>query len=340
MKVPAILLVALSFLTSTQATFVDQVIQLQLIDSTTNKNVKNLVTGDVIETTSPAYNLNIIVNGTSTKSVVVAYGTENNRINVENWAPWALCSNQGPIFPACDRLGYGTHTIFLTPYERRSARGARGPTTSLTFTIEKPDYDVTLNLDGVPAVDHIAFKRAAARLEKFVTGDLPDVDSSALRSLNDIFPGYPNTCAYPKVIDDFFYCVAYLTNATYPTTILGNASAFFTPVFTRSDSGLPSVAVLFVSFEQIDIFKSFLDFDALIMQSFANVMGRLQQTPQLFLVAPTVTHTRTCTLDFPSGRFLTLATTRCGRRQLHLRWCSSEARVQGHFGMRLSPNCS
>jgi hypothetical protein len=304
MKALAILLVALSFLASVRATsFADQVVQVQLMDSTTNKNVKNLVTGDVIETMSPAFNLNIIVNGTSTKSVVVAYGTENNRINVENRAPWAFCPNDGPIFPACNRLGYGNHTIFITPYSRRT-RGDRGPTSSLTFTIEKPDYDITLNLDGVPDTNKVYFQRAAARWEKIIKGDLPDVDSSALPPLNVVFPSYPNTCAYPKMIDDFFYCISYFSNASFPPNLFG-ISAIFTPVFTRP-TGLPYVGVLFVSAAQIEFFKKTVDFDTVIMQALANVIGRVLTQAFSSIAVSTKSHMR----SFPSHRFLTLATTR------------------------------
>jgi hypothetical protein len=203
MKVLSILFLAATFVAGAMATSIpDAVVEIQLIDSKTNKVVKSLVNGDVIESADPAFNLNAIVVGTKTRSVRVAYGTLQNKVNTEFSAPWAYCANKGPLFPKCSRIStYGTHTVFFTPYSKSDAKGDKGTTMSVTFTIEKPNFDITLDTTFVEEAYQGAFVKAAARWSMIIKNDLPDLDTSVL-----LEPEIP--CPYPAVVDDVFVCTA------------------------------------------------------------------------------------------------------------------------------------
>jgi archaellum component FlaF (FlaF/FlaG flagellin family) len=263
--------------------YTDQVVELELIDSITNKKVATLTNGTVYESASPAFNINAIVNGTRTKSVRVGYGSLAT-VNVENTAPFAFCPNMGPVFPKCGQLGYGTHVVSFTPFSERSATGARGSTFTVTFTIEPPNYDITLDLAGVPDADKVFFEKAAKRLEQVVTGDLPDVNASLVPSIeallapySAVFPRAPNRCVYPKVIDDLYLCVTYTTNVSYPPNIDGFLAVFL-PLALRSPGGLPAVSVVFVDSKQVPLIKQVVDFGTLVTQAVMNVMGKKPHT--------------------------------------------------------------
>jgi len=147
------------------------------------------------------------------------------------WTFFATSSIQGP---RCDytRCGFGglffvqvtgtpgspacRETCVSTPLSNGRCDATCGPvvpTISPAPTILPPPtprpvtpkfFDITLDMSLVPILDRTYFDQAAARWEKVIIGDLPNVNTDFLK------PKY-NGCSYPSVVDDLYICAQYGT---------------------------------------------------------------------------------------------------------------------------------
>jgi hypothetical protein len=133
-----------------------------LINAITDTKVDFLMDGTVIDVSSipnmpqPAFNINatFLGNATGNRTIgFVQYGyntTANHRI--EYTAPYAFCGNNRNDFFVCSKLGYGIHTVSVTPFNDKGI--ALGLTRTVTFTIVPrtlpPVPTVPLTLAPVP----------------------------------------------------------------------------------------------------------------------------------------------------------------------------------------------
>jgi hypothetical protein len=115
--------------------FTGVVLGLELYNADSNTKVQDLVNNAVVVSPSPpSFNLNAVVGGTGIGSVRFGYGTTVSA-HVENEPMYTFCGNQGSDLFKCGTLGYGTHTITVTPFSKAGATGTQGSSFVLTFTI-------------------------------------------------------------------------------------------------------------------------------------------------------------------------------------------------------------
>jgi hypothetical protein len=114
---------------------------LELVDGNTTEGIGTIVDGSVIgvnasyESTTPSLNVHaIFASGHSVKSVVFGYG-DNRTFHVDNNIPFALYGHQDGRCHQCSLLGYGTHTVIVTPYSEYDAKGEPGKSVTVTFSI-------------------------------------------------------------------------------------------------------------------------------------------------------------------------------------------------------------
>jgi Malectin domain len=115
---------------------------LVLINANTEQPIVTLSNNAVIAVneipgmTSPAFALDakFLATNNDVQSVVFGYGANGN-YKTENAAPYAFCGNEGANFNACSELGYGTHTVTITPFAQKNGAGTSGVSTTVTFTI-------------------------------------------------------------------------------------------------------------------------------------------------------------------------------------------------------------
>lgn len=107
----------------------------------------------------------------------------------------------------------------------------------------------------MPTADQAVFSGAAARWESVITGDLPDVPTSALT----VTP--LDGCSYPAdgVIDDVYIC-GVLDEVDGP----GNLVGFGMPTFSRSGGGLPAAGEMRFDTADLDTVKDLGLFETLI----------------------------------------------------------------------------
>ena len=147
------------------------------------------------------------------------------------------------------------------------------PSASPTGIPVLPDYRMTLGksllsstflssltyillLDLVmPIADQAVFTGAAARWESVITGDLPDVPTSALT----VTP--LDGCSYPSdgIIDDVYIC-----GVLDEVDGVGNLVGFGMPTFSRSSGGLPAAGEMRFDTADLDTVKDLGLFETLI----------------------------------------------------------------------------
>jgi hypothetical protein len=143
-----------------------QVTTLQLINADTDQVIINLKDKMVIaldavpNMTSPSFNINALVSGNDIRSVQYGYNG-NPSYNTETTAPYSFCRNDKSDFFSCEKLGFGTHTVTVTP---RNRKGQAGTSVTVTFTIVETDVvppvlirlkalsPTTVNITNGPAV--------------------------------------------------------------------------------------------------------------------------------------------------------------------------------------------
>jgi hypothetical protein len=111
--------------------------KLELIDSTSDTKVLDLINGQVIATSRPSFNVNAAYSDPTQviKSVKFTNAQQNR---TENSAAYAFCGNNGADFYNCTTLGYGTHTITAVPYSASNGLGEAGTAVTVTFSIVSP----------------------------------------------------------------------------------------------------------------------------------------------------------------------------------------------------------
>jgi hypothetical protein len=91
-------------------------------------------------------------------------------------------------------------------------------------TVVVDEYDIYLDLLGVPLSDETFFTNAQARWESIITKGTQSYDSDGLAGPGF---GYFNGCEYPAIIDDVYMCAGYgLIDG--PSNVLGFAGPFYT----------------------------------------------------------------------------------------------------------------
>jgi hypothetical protein len=113
-------------------------VTFELVDSNTATVVSSIAEGDVIGVnTTVISSLNIHATyavGHEIKSARFGY-SGNRSFRVANDVPFALCGNDGVHFQRCSTLGYGTHTMTVTPYSGYNAQGESGTSVTMTFSL-------------------------------------------------------------------------------------------------------------------------------------------------------------------------------------------------------------
>jgi hypothetical protein len=113
-------------------------VTFELVESNSATVVSSIVEGDVIGvSTTVISSLNIHATyavGHEIKSARFGY-SGNRSFRVDNDVPFALCGNDGAQFQQCSMLGYGTHTMTVTPYSEYNAQGESGTSVTITFSL-------------------------------------------------------------------------------------------------------------------------------------------------------------------------------------------------------------
>jgi hypothetical protein len=113
---------------------------LELVDGNTSMRIGTIVDGSVIGVqaspeTTPSLNVHaMVVTGRSIKSMVFGYG-DIRTFHVDDDIPFELCGHHHGRFHQCSQLGYGTHTVIVTPYSEYDAQGEPGKSVTVTFSI-------------------------------------------------------------------------------------------------------------------------------------------------------------------------------------------------------------
>jgi hypothetical protein len=183
-----------------------QVTKLQLVNADTDQVIVELEDGMVIALDAipgmidPSFNILALVSGIDVRSVRFGYNG-NPSYRTEMIAPYAFCGNDKADFFSCDKLGLGTHTITVTPRDRKT--GQSSGRRSLTFTIVESDVTPPKLLKLValtPTTVNVTAKDATIVLQATVQDDASgwDYDGYGVRRglgfLSDLYYLYdPNS---------------------------------------------------------------------------------------------------------------------------------------------------
>lgn len=127
--------------------FSDRVVALELFDATTNLKLASLSDGMVITITNPSLNINAIVEGKRTRSVVQEWTNSEGKSSskFKNTAPYTMCSNNKLDFYPCANLGFGEHNLSAKACSKRNGQGKCTTPFVMTIQIIRP-------LTNVPVV--------------------------------------------------------------------------------------------------------------------------------------------------------------------------------------------
>jgi hypothetical protein len=112
----------------------------ELIDTTTDKKVQDLVDGDIVYSDHPSFSIRAVVSGSGTRSVRLTLNDGYTHTDIA--PPFALCDNSGRRrqYRRCDGLTHGSHVVTGTACCDRDRRGTcRRPATTLSFEIRRSD---------------------------------------------------------------------------------------------------------------------------------------------------------------------------------------------------------
>jgi hypothetical protein len=129
-------------------------------------------------------------------------------------------------------------------------------------TVVVDEYDIYLDLVGVPLSDETFFTNAQARWESIITKGTQSYDSDGLAGPGF---GYFNGCEYPAIIDDVYMCAGYgLIDG--PSNVLGFAGPFYTL------GGLVLTGLMKFDSQDVGPFRSMME--RIIMHEMGHVMVR------------------------------------------------------------------
>lgn len=150
------------------------------------------------------------------------------------------------------------------PVPRPSAVTPTAPEPAPIPSTQVSEYDISIQLVGIPLNDQTAFNNAVARWEQVVVGDLVDVSKSSIGSLD-------SDCTVPSVIDDLHICAKYIAiDGEYG--VLGSAG----PYYSRSSNGLPIAGVMEFDSADIEFLKSDGAFVSVILHEMGHILGKLR----------------------------------------------------------------
>jgi hypothetical protein len=164
----------------------------------------------------------------------------------------------------CGGCGIGTEEL-PTPAPVFSLPTAVTPTAPVpapTPPTQVSQYDISLQLVGIPSGDASFFNNAAVRWEQIVIGDLADVAKSSIGSLE-------SGCTVPNVIDDLHICGKY-RSIDGQNGILGSAG----PYYSRFSNGLPIAGVMEFDSADISFLKSEGNFGSVILHEMGHILGK------------------------------------------------------------------
>jgi hypothetical protein len=127
-------------------------VTFELVNSNTGTVVSSIVEGDAIGvSTTVISSLNIHAKyavGHEIKSARFGYSGVRS-FRVDNDVPFALCGKNGRHFQRYSTLGYGTHTITVTPYSGYNAQGESGTSVTITFSLVPATTPLTSTTRGL-----------------------------------------------------------------------------------------------------------------------------------------------------------------------------------------------
>jgi hypothetical protein len=122
----------------------------ELIDTTTDKKVQDLVDGDIVYSDHPSFSIRAVVSGSGTRSVRLTLNDGYTHTDIA--PPYALCDNSGRRqFRRCDGLTHGSHVVLGTACCDRDRRGTcRRPATTLIFEIRRSEQGSSQDSNSGP----------------------------------------------------------------------------------------------------------------------------------------------------------------------------------------------
>ena len=166
-------------------------------------------------------------------------------------------------------LTCGTCELPPPPAPTSVPTASAAPTATAAPTVEPvpSNYDIFLDLVGIPESDESFFTNAKARWETIVTRDLTDIPSSELPSPDD-------GCTYPEIIDDVYICARF-SRIDGPLGILGSAG----PDETRNldaavNPGLTITGFMTFDSDDLDLLRDAGGLANVILHEMGHVLGK------------------------------------------------------------------
>jgi hypothetical protein len=125
-------------------------------------------------------------------------------------------------------------------------------------------YNIYYDYEGVTSIDTNVFEDARERWRSVIVGDLTDISSQGLRTMNG--------CSFPSVIDDLFICTVY-GNIDGVGGTLGQAG----PTYWRTSNGLPVAGEMMFDTADINSLRSGGTLDTVILHEMGHILGTLHR---------------------------------------------------------------
>jgi hypothetical protein len=123
------------------------------------------------------------------------------------------------------------------------------------------NFNIYLDMVGIPTGDQTFFTNAAAKWQSIILGDLEDISSVGLTAPDQ-------GCTYPSVIDDLYICGSFGTiDGSY--NVLGYAG----PTYIRSSDRLTIAGHMKFDIVDINFMKSQNNFAPVILHEMGHVIG-------------------------------------------------------------------
>jgi hypothetical protein len=169
----------------------------ELIDTTTNNKVQDLVSGDIVYSDNPSFSIRAMVSGSGITSVRFTLDV-GGYTHTETTAPYSLCTNSGRMYRRCKDLTYGTRTVTGMACCDRTCQATP---TALVFEIRRP----TPTKAPTKAPSKAPAKAPTRECPKF---DWKDMCCQSNEILVKSTPFNQDTCCPPEtmVVDSVLAC--------------------------------------------------------------------------------------------------------------------------------------